>query len=119
MATSRSAGCRFVTSRPPITISPAVAVSRPAIMRSTVVLPQPLGPRRTRNSPSTISSETSSTATAPLAKTLLTLLIETAPKRPPLLDGAGGQAGDEPSLDDEEECEHRQRRHRGARHQVV
>src|SRR5207237_6470076 len=39
--------------------------SSPATMRSSVDLPQPDGPTRTRNSPSPISSETSSTATTP------------------------------------------------------
>ena len=42
-------------------------------MRSSVDLPQPHGPTRTRNSPLSISSETPSTATTPPAKTLLTL----------------------------------------------
>src|SRR5262245_65029815 len=40
-------------------------------MRSVVVLPQPLGPSIEKNSPSPISSDTSSTATAP-PKRLLT-----------------------------------------------
>jgi hypothetical protein len=43
------------TTRPPITISPAVIASRPATMRSSVDLPQPEGPRITMNSPSAIS----------------------------------------------------------------
>ena len=38
--------------RPPIAISPPVTVSRPAIMLSSVDLPQPDGPTSTRNSPS-------------------------------------------------------------------
>src|SRR5437660_7581786 len=37
----------------------------PAIIRSKVVLPQPLGPRRTRNSPSRTSTDTPSTAGLP------------------------------------------------------
>src|ERR1041385_4942971 len=40
------------TERPPIRMSPPVGCSRPAIMRSSVVLPQPDGPSRTRYSPS-------------------------------------------------------------------
>ena len=44
MLTSRSAAERRVTSSPPIRIWPAVAISRPAISRSVVVLPQPDGP---------------------------------------------------------------------------
>ena len=42
---------------------PSVGSSNPAIMRIVVVLPQPDGPRSVMNSPSAISSETSSTAT--------------------------------------------------------
>ena len=59
---SRLRGARSVTSRSPMKISPAVTSSRPAIIRRSVDLPQPEGPTRTRNSPSAISSETSSTA---------------------------------------------------------
>src|ERR1041385_8005393 len=40
------------TERPPIRMSPPVGCSRPAIMRSSVVLPHPDGPSRTRYSPS-------------------------------------------------------------------
>src|SRR3954466_7832951 len=70
---SRARGGRSVTSRPPIEIVPAVASSRPAIIRSSVDLPQPDGPTRTRNSPLPMVSETPSTATTPPEKTLLTL----------------------------------------------
>ena len=72
MATSRDRGGNSVTSRPSMLIVPPVASSRPAIMRRSVDLPQPEGPTRTRNSPLWISSETSSTATTPPPKTLLT-----------------------------------------------
>jgi hypothetical protein len=41
---------------------PALAVSSPARMRSSVVLPQPEGPTITKNSPRPISIETRSTA---------------------------------------------------------
>ena len=44
MLTLRSAGPSVVTSWPSIRIVPEVGVSRPAIMRSVVVLPQPEGP---------------------------------------------------------------------------
>src|SRR3954447_11284417 len=70
---SRARGGRSVTSRPPIEIVPAVASSRPAIIRRSVDLPQPDGPTRTRNSPLPIVSETPSTATTPPEKTLLRL----------------------------------------------
>jgi hypothetical protein len=42
---------------------PPVGSTRPAIIRSVVVLPQPLGPISEKNSPSAISTSTLSTAT--------------------------------------------------------
>src|SRR5437763_824772 len=57
-------------------ISPAVGSSRPAIMRSSVVLPDPEGPRRTRNSPSRLSRSTLLTApTLPRLKTFVSLRV--------------------------------------------
>ena len=49
---------------PRIAIDPASGCSSPAIERSSVVLPQPLGPSRTTNSPGVTSSETPSIARA-------------------------------------------------------
>src|SRR5262249_34778500 len=43
-------------------MSPEVCFSRPAIIRSRVVFPQPLGPSKTRNSPSLVARSTPSTA---------------------------------------------------------
>src|SRR5215813_6644383 len=43
-------------------MSPEVCFSRPAIIRSKVVFPQPLGPSRTRYSPSLVARSTPSTA---------------------------------------------------------
>ena len=48
--------------RPPISIVPLVMSSSPAIRLSVVVLPQPDGPTSVTNSPSSIVSETLSTA---------------------------------------------------------
>ena len=62
MLTSRSAAERFVTSRPPIRIWPSLAISRPAIMRRVVVLPQPEGPSRVTSLPGSMVKDTSSTA---------------------------------------------------------
>src|SRR4051812_38107030 len=45
-----------------MTMSPEVCFSSPAIMRRSVVLPQPEGPSRTRNSPSRVARSTPSTA---------------------------------------------------------
>jgi hypothetical protein len=50
--------------------SPPVISSKPAIIRSVVVLPHPEGPRRTTNSPSWMESDTSLTA-ATVSKFLL------------------------------------------------
>ena len=62
MAMSRSfAGTLFMTS-PSILSVPEEIDSKPAIMRSVVVLPQPDGPSRTMNSPWSMVSMTSSTA---------------------------------------------------------
>src|SRR5262245_57973465 len=63
MATLRARGGRWLTRRPPSMTSPAVADSRPAIMRSVVVLPHPDGPSRHTTSPAPTSRSTSRTAT--------------------------------------------------------
>ena len=55
---SRSFGGTLFTTRSPMRISPAVMFSRPAIMRSSVDLPQPDGPTSTTNSPSAIEMST-------------------------------------------------------------
>ena len=51
MPKSRAAGGSRDTSRPAISIMPSSCGSRPAIARSSVVLPQPEGPRKQTNSP--------------------------------------------------------------------
>jgi hypothetical protein len=53
------------TRSPPMTMSPEVMSSRPTIMRSSVDFPQPDGPTRIRNSPSSTSMLTSLTAGNP------------------------------------------------------
>ena len=63
IAMSRSIAGRSFITRPSRRISPSVIDSNPAIIRSVVDLPQPEGPTRTRNSPSSMSIDTSSTAT--------------------------------------------------------
>src|SRR5256886_2190652 len=85
---TRFTGRRFagtsVTSFPFRTIRPASGSSKPATIRSVVVLPQPLGPSSEKNSPSPISSVTSSTARC-VPKRLLT------PTRP--IAGRGSFSG--------------------------
>ena len=56
-------------------IAPDVTSSSPAIIRSSVDLPQPDGPTSTTNSPSPTSSETSRTASTPLSYVFQTLLM--------------------------------------------
>src|SRR6185369_2924615 len=51
-----------LTTRSPMTMRPASFCSRPAIMRSVVVLPQPDGPSSVSSRPSATSRETASTA---------------------------------------------------------
>src|SRR5262245_55003102 len=62
MAMSRSLGGRSLTTRSPITISPAVISSSPATIRSVVDFPHPEGPTRTMNSLSRMWRFTSLTA---------------------------------------------------------
>src|SRR5947199_7860106 len=82
MAMSRSRGSRFVMSRSPTEIEPPSTVSRPAIIRNNVVLPQPDGPTSTMNSPLSIVRLIPSTAVTPPGKVLRTPLktiVLTAP----------------------------------------
>ena len=61
MATSRYLGKTSVTSLSPSSTWPESAASRPAMIRKPVVLPQPDGPSRTRNSPGATSMSRSLT----------------------------------------------------------
>src|SRR5574340_479714 len=65
---SRSFGEKSLTRRSPMKISPEEGSSSPARQRRAVVLPQPEGPTRTRNSLSAISSVSSSSATTDLKR---------------------------------------------------
>ena len=55
MAMPRSAGSTSFTTLPPMAISPPLMSSSPAIILSSVDLPQPDGPTKTTNSPSATS----------------------------------------------------------------
>ena len=55
---SRSFGGRSLTRLSPMRISPPLISSSPAIMRSSVDLPQPEGPTSTVNEPSAMSMST-------------------------------------------------------------
>src|SRR3954471_13241470 len=86
---SRSFGDTSLTTRPPILTVPPEMSSRPATMRSAVVLPQPDGPTSTRNSPSWMSSVRSKTAWTPLSYTLSTSSNTTSAMDPPDLELRG------------------------------
>src|SRR4029077_6727310 len=73
--------CPFQTTRP------EVGVRRPAIMLSSVVLPDPLGPMMPTISPGTTWKETSAPALWP-AKRLPSARSSSAPLRPPGVQGA-------------------------------
>ena len=62
MPMSRRAGGSAVISAPSTRTVPASGVSKPATTLSSVVLPDPLGPRIVRSSPSATSSDTPSSA---------------------------------------------------------
>src|SRR3984885_5108617 len=108
MASSRCRGGSVVTSRPPMLTAPASANSRPAIMRSRVVLPHPLGPRSTKNSPSATVRSTSRTAvTRPRSKDLLTPLTTMPAMADPSLEAALDAEAEDVAAHDEDEDERR------------
>src|ERR1700727_2873485 len=116
MAMSRSRAETSLT----IWIVPDVGVSSPAIILSAVVLPQPDEPTRIMNSPSAISSESSSTATAPPGKRLVTASSVTPGMRPPRsFDPRERNGPDEPSLREQECRQHGDLAHHRARHEQV
>src|ERR1700742_4264923 len=124
MAMSRSRAETSLTTRSPIWIVPDVGVSRPAIMRSAVVLPHPEDPTRIMNSPSAISSDRSSTATAPPANRLVTPSRVTPGIRPPerrarSFDPRERDGADEPPLREEEDRQHRDLAHHRSGHEQV
>src|SRR6201999_2013961 len=120
MAMSRSRAETSLTTRSPIWIVPDVGVSNPAIIRSAVVLPHPEDPTRIMNSPSAMSSDSSSTATAPPAKRLVTASSVTpAMSAPPSLDPRECAGADEPPLGEQEHGQHRDLAHHGAGHEQV
>ena len=63
MLTLRLCGGTRETSAPSSRMAPSVGVSKPAIIRSVVVLPQPDGPSSEKNSPEAMEKSASVTAT--------------------------------------------------------
>src|SRR5215475_7931401 len=129
---SRSLGWTKVTSFSPISTRPPSSGSRPASMRSAVVLPDPDGPTRTMNSPSLTSRSRASTAGG--ASFAYTRVANTnfTPAMGDLrlvwhlmrgrsrvsLDGSHGQAADQRPLGDPADDDDRHRGHGGSRGQV-
>src|SRR5215471_10648526 len=113
MARSRACGGMLLTSVPSIRMRPLVGTSRPAINRSTVLLPLPDGPTSTSNSPCATSRSTSLSAATPPGNRLPILCNEIDAMSS--LDRAGGESGDDPALSDEHQRGNRQRRDERAR----
>ena len=85
MAQLRTPGRSSVTSRSPIRIRPALALSSPAIIRRDVVLPQPEGPTSTTNSPSATSrSRAGITVTSPKRFSTRSSATRAMPPFPPV-----------------------------------
>src|SRR5579859_5387103 len=82
---SRDPGGSRVTSRPLIITDPASGRSSPVISRNVVVLPAPLGPSRTRNSPSFTASESSRTASTVPNRLLMLRRMTSAMASAPLV----------------------------------
>src|SRR5919109_2744766 len=72
MPMSRRCTGTSVMSLPPTWTRPESGCSKPAIMRRLVVLPQPDGPSREKNSPASMSRLTASTATIRPSNVLVT-----------------------------------------------
>src|SRR6478752_6333002 len=112
MAMSRSLGAMSLTTRPPISMVPALALSSPATMLSSVDLPQPDGPTSTVNSPLSISRSIPF-STSRLAYRFDRARMLNAAISTPSLDGPRSEASEEiPSA----EQIHQQRRQRRDQH---
>ncbi|EGE55405.1 hypothetical protein RHECNPAF_930052 [Rhizobium etli CNPAF512] len=119
MAMRRSAGSTSLTTLPPMRSSPEVISSSPAIILSSVDLPQPDGPTKTTNSPSFTSRLAPWMISKP-PKRLTILLSESSAMQPPrLFDCAGRDAGDEMALQHDEHDENRRRQQHRAGHDTA
>src|ERR1700744_1021767 len=114
MAMSRSIGGTWLTTLSSMLISPLEIASRPAIMRSVVVLPQPEGPTKTMNSLSRICRSTSFT-TCVTSKYLFSLRSVTSAM--PLSLHRAGQARDIVFDEERVDDRHRHGAEQRARHQ--
>src|SRR5450830_326081 len=98
-------------SRPPISMLPPLASFRPAILCSSVDLPQPEGPSSTMNSPAPTSrSSDSITLLAPswICRLRMETFDMTVYLYPLTLDGARCDAAYEPAAGQEVQCQRHQ-----------
>src|SRR3954469_25051911 len=106
MARLRSRGARSLTFLSPIIMSPDVMSSSPTIIRSSVDFPHPDGPTRIMNSPSATSMLTSFTAGKP-SPYCLTMFFMSMAAMGSSLHCAGGEAGDDLSLEQQDDDDDR------------
>src|SRR3954471_1872741 len=110
---SRSLGAFSLTRSPPMRSSPSEMSSRPAIMFSVVDFPQPDGPTRMMNSPSAMVKLALSTPMVPSGYRLV-ISSRTMSAIESALHCAGGQAGHDPALEQQDEDDDRNgEQHRG------
>src|SRR6476659_747736 len=98
-------------------MSPDVMSSRPTTIRSRVDFPQPDGPTRIMNSPSATSMLTLFTAGKPSPYCLTMFFISMAATGS-TLHCAGGQAGDDLALEQQDDDDHRDRDDHGSRREL-
>src|SRR5215204_2538143 len=101
----RSLGSVSLTTFPSTRSSPEEMFSRPTIMLRRVDFPQPEGPTRMKNSPSSMVKSAESTANVPSGNRLVTESTSMTAMRPTsralALDGAGRQPGHDAALEDQ------------------
>src|SRR5215475_12706194 len=105
MATSRSDGGRSWISRPPQRMRPSVAPSKPAIMRSVLVLPQPEEPSNPTISPSPTARSTWSTASTGARPRGRYTLVSFSRRRSAMMRASGRRGGETPPALPVEEME--------------
>src|SRR5215210_4477458 len=115
MARLRSLGSRSLTTLSSMRSVPSLMSSSPTIMFSRVDFPQPEGPTRMKNSPSSIVKVAASTATVPSGNRLVTESTPMTAMRTSLLtlDGAGGESGDDAALEHQHHDDDGDRHHDG------
>src|SRR4051812_44679519 len=125
MAILRFAGATSFILTPSNSTSPAVGVSSPAMIRSVVVLPQPLGPSSVTNSPERMVSDRSSMTTLPGENALRRWASATSAIRARQacsssslsFDAAGSEAARQVLLQEGEEDDDGRAHHHGGGHQ--